>query len=273
MRCIFAEKVLDVLINIMRSLSGITLSNANGSGNATPWELITKAKANNTTENVEWYIETWCDRVLISALVVLLGKSLNTQAVFGNGATYTSGSPNTVKQRYATGTVNDKGLFWGSTSEYSSVNKIFGMENWWGLTHRRIAGLFRANGKWYYKLTYGTADGTTETGYYPENSHVPDVYYLDSGITPNATGYITKEVFGAWGFLPKTAGGSASTYYPDYVNITMNTMACAGGMLNSSGTSPTEPGAFFLSCYFGISTGDRSSLIDTTLSCKPIVAS
>jgi hypothetical protein len=49
---------------------------------------------------------------------------------------------------------NDKGLFYGANSS-SSVVKVFGIENWWGNTWRRVAGNILDKGVRKVKLTYG----------------------------------------------------------------------------------------------------------------------
>ena len=64
------------------------------------------------------------DRTHIDYLIVLLGKSLDTQTVYGYG--YANGSNSGIIN---TGTMNDKGLFWGENTGNYGV-KVFGMENY-----------------------------------------------------------------------------------------------------------------------------------------------
>jgi hypothetical protein len=93
----------------LRSLSGKTVSKSLA-GTAE----ITAAKANNPSTNELWNIECFADRLLINALLILMGKSLNTQAVFGRGLN-ASGSE-TVNDGFTTGVHNAKGLFYGTNS-------------------------------------------------------------------------------------------------------------------------------------------------------------
>ena len=88
------------------------------------------AELNNQQEDKIWYTEVFSDRMLINLLLLLIGKSTNTRAVFGNGNnnSFVSTSNTGVK---ATGTMNTKGLFWGNTDNITGV-KVFGMEHWWG---------------------------------------------------------------------------------------------------------------------------------------------
>ena len=89
------------------------LTQANGSDSLTGQVEIDRAIANNTTSTTEWYTDVWSDRMLINGLLILMGKSLNCQATFGNGLV--TGS-DTAKRTYVTGNLNTKGLFWGDIS-------------------------------------------------------------------------------------------------------------------------------------------------------------
>lgn len=208
----------------MRSISGVALTNANGNGGTTAAQEITRATTNNTTDKTEWYIDIWADRMLINGLLILMGKSLNSQVVFGRGLDTGSQA---AKEAYVTGSLNDKGLFWGNTSAGTSGVKVFGMENWWGCTWHRTAGLIGlANGNTAYKLTYGTADGSTANGY----NTTGDGYLVDTVARP-ANDYFKSAKFGKFGYLPLTTGGSSIVYFADYWAATnaVSTFAVVGG--------------------------------------------
>ena len=203
------ELVTETPVTNMRSISGIRLAPVNGNGNTSGNTEVTRATANNTTSNVEWYISIWADRMLINSLLILMGKSLNSQAVFGNGV---SGGSQSGKENYITGSLNDKGLFYGSTTATTIAVKVFGMENWWSLVWDRTAGLVGTSTGYNYKLTYGTADGSTATSYNSNGSG-----YLSLTTTrPSANGYVTKMLFGPHGYLPISTVGSSTTYWSDY---------------------------------------------------------
>ena len=140
--------------------------------NQTATTKITYAKANNTGSDIIWYTELFNDRMLINLLLLLIGKSTDTQTVFGTGNnhSYVSNSNTGIKN---TGTMNTKGLFWGNQDNVSGV-KVFGMEHWWGNQWRRIGGWINDRGTQKIEMTYGQSDGSTNDG-----------YNLDS------TGYIT----------------------------------------------------------------------------------
>ena len=195
----------------MRSLSGIQLTPANGNGLTTGQQEVTRATANNTTSDVEWYTNVYSDRQLISALLILMSKCTNDQAAYGRGLDTGSQS---VAESYITGTLNDKGLFYGVTANGNSAVKVFGMENWFGCKWRRTAGLIGGtNNTCLYKLTYGTADGSTAKGY---NSNGQG-YLTANGISRPTNNYVTKMGAGKHGLLPKeTAAVSSSLYYGVY---------------------------------------------------------
>jgi hypothetical protein len=127
----------------LRSISGVTPGHSK-----TIAAEVELAKANNLDPNSPiWYTEVFCDKMLIDLLLLLIGKSTDVQTVFGDGAYQAS---NFLR----TGMGNDKGLFYGANSS-SSVVKVFGIENWWGNTWRRIAGNILDKGVRKVKLTYG----------------------------------------------------------------------------------------------------------------------
>ena len=179
-----------------------------------------------------WYTEQFCDIELINDLLVLMGKSTDTQTVFGKGNS--DGCANDSSINYGminSGTMDNKGLFWGSNvSDTSNRNgvKIFGMENWWGNQWRRFAGLILGNGIYKTKMCYGVSDSSTVKGY-----NLTGDGYVFSGITPGGTsgGYINIIDYSNGMSLPKTASGSSSTYYCDglWFNNSIVAVACRGG--------------------------------------------
>ena len=78
----------------------------------------------------------------------MMARSTECQTAFGYGRCNSSNS-------IAPGTMNSKGMFWGSNDKTSGV-KVFGMENVWGNLWRRTAGWINANGTQKVKLTRGT---------------------------------------------------------------------------------------------------------------------
>ena len=224
-------------------------------GQTTGTEEINYAKANNTTEKVEWYTNVLCDRMLINGLLVLLSKSLDTQGAFGRGIE--TGSQ-TAKEAYVTGSLNDKGLFYGSSGSTTAV-KVFGMENWWACVWHRTAGLVgAANNIYKYKKTYSTADGSTADGYNTDGTG-----YLSVGNKPTANNYIKKMQYGLWGCLPTETGSYSTQYWKDYY-YNGTGYALFGGSANSG----ADGGAFSATLSTGV--GHRNWHLSSDLSCKPL---
>lgn len=212
-----------------------------------------------------WYTEQFSDIELINDLLVLIGKSTDTQTVFGKGNS--DGYTNDSSINYGminSGTMDDKGLFWGSNvSSTSSRNgvKVFGMENWWGNQWRRFAGLILDSGTYKTKMCYGVSDGSTVKGY-----NLTGDGYVSSGITLGGTsnGYINIIDYSNGMSLPKTASGSSSTYYCDglWFNNSIVAVAFRGGRCSNG----AQCGAFSLGVNGAASYTDWA--VGTALSFK-----
>lgn len=238
----------------LRSLSGKTPMNTQ-SGTTE----ITYAKANNQTSDIIWYTEVFSDRQLVNLLLLLIGKSTDTQTVFGNGH-YTGGT--SASSLLTTGTLNDKGLFYGTNGTGKGV-KVFGMEHWWGNQWRRIAGWINNKGTQMIKLTYGQSDGSTIDGYNTDGTG-----YISIGYTPSGTtgGYISKIAFNENGLIPITASGSATTYYTDglWFNNSQVDYAVVGG----SSSNGLLVGA--LCSNLNTAVSDARWSVGAAVSCKPL---
>lgn len=239
--------------SVLRSMSGLTPINAQ-----TGTTEITYAKANNLSDNVLWYTEVYADAQLINYLLILMGCSTNTQETYGNGHyTGESSASNLLK----TGTMDTKGMFWGTNGTGSGV-KVFGMENWWKNQWRRYAGHVNVKGTQKIKLTYGTQDGSTTTGYNTDGTG-----YITIGATPSGTsgGYISKMYFTRYGMFPQVASGSETTFYCDglWFNNSQIDYAYRGGL----STDGLRCGAFAVFLSVAVSFSDWTH--GAALSCKP----
>ena len=164
---------------------------------------ITYAKANGSL----WYTRTWSQRNLINMLLILMSKTENSQEAFGYG--YHTGGSSSSPNYLQTGYRSDKGQFYGTNANRDAV-KVFHIENWWGDTWERIAGLMYVGGKIKTKMvpTYNTTgDG-----------------YTDTGVTMSGTsgGYVSTTKMTENGRLPVVCSGSETTY------------TCDGGWYNAS---------------------------------------
>ena len=241
----------------LRSLSGLAPMN-----NQTRQTEINYAKANNVDSDIIWYTEVFSDRELLKLLLLLIGKSTDTETVFGagNNNSYVSSSNTGVKN---SGTMNNKGLFWGSNDNVSGV-KVFGMEHLWGNVWRAVAGWINDKGVQKVKLTYGQSDGSTVDGYNLDGSG----YISIPNSTPSGTsgGYISKMLTTENGLIPIIASGSASTYYSDYLyfNSTKINYTCVGSC------SLHKKGVGIFATSLDVDVSFVSSFYTTAISCKPL---
>ena len=213
---------------------------------------INYAKANGN----DWYTEVLADRLLIQDLLVMMGKSTDGQTVYGKGRCDTNSAVNT-------GTMNSRGMFWGSNNGTDGV-KVFGMEHFWGNLWRRTAGWMNVNGTQKVKLTRGTKDGSTASDYNTDGNG----YKTVSGATPSGTsgGYISSMKTEGFGRIPVTASGSSSTFEADglWYNNSDTRYAFVGG--NWADVLQCGPFGAALD-----STPSYSySYLGAALSCKPL---
>ena len=249
--------VSDGTNDVLRSLSGQYISYSKDAATE-----ITMAGRNNAGTAEIWGTEVYADIVLINTLLALMGKSTDTQAVFGRGLD--SGSETAMKA-YVTGALNDKGLFYGYDDGSHGV-KVFGMENWWACQWRRYRGHIMVDGVQKVKLTYGTEDGSTAAGY-----NLTGANYISVGATPSGTSgqYCDKYEFTPNGAFPKDA---------DNTKATSSTHYCDGLWFNNSGTrvpfrggssvDGSLAGAWFV--HLSYDASDAGWGIGAALSCKPL---
>lgn len=239
----------------LRSISGKLYSDLCQNKNVT--QEVTAAELNNPTGKKLWYTEQYCDVTLINLLLILISKSLDTQTAFGKGR---SGQPSGPQYMIGTGTMDKKGMFWGSSSNNDGV-KVFGMENYWGNQYRRFAGLQMNDYQQLYKMTRSMADGSSATDYNQTGDG-----YLQACLSPDASGYASKMWYNKDGFFDySTDGGSSSKYYCDYwyPNYGLR-FACRGGY---SSTTAVDCGALCV----GLAYADFLTHwgIGVAVSCKP----
>ena len=224
------------------------------------------AKNNNLADDAIWYTEIYSDRVLINLLILLIGKSTDTQTVFGFGNcnSYSSESNTGIKN---SGTMDNKGLFWVNKNNNVGV-KVFGMEHFWGNCWRPIAGYVCDSGTQKIKMTYGQSDGSSVDGYNLDGSGYVSVFTSALSVSSTTGFYIKKMMLSEKGMIPVDLYGSDSTYYGDiiwanYSNI--NYAMCGSSTWNDN---VKDCGAFALSTCEYASAG-RSDFC-ASISCKPL---
>ena len=248
-----------VVSSKLRSLSGQTPGNTIAGST-----FITNALANNPSSDYArggWYISQWCDRALINDLLILIGKSTNVKETFGFGHYEGGTSASSLKQ---TGTLNDKGLFYGKNVSGYAV-KVFGIENYWGNMWKFCAGLMANGTSVYAKMTWNTADGSSGTGY--GTTAVSTSKSIGKTLGGTSGGYTSVTYNSQYGNIPITASGSSDTYECDglWFNATANVyFALVGGGCSSG----LRVGAFAV--LLDLAVSDSYWNCGAALSCKPL---
>ena len=231
----------------MRSISGqATMTET------TVEQEVQYAEANNPGDKKMWYTEVYADIILINLLLVLIGKSTDTQTTFGYG--YCSGGVQN------TGQMNACGMFYGSTYLVGGGVKVFGMENWWGNVYRRYAGHIKKDKCHFVKLTYGKQDGSTVEGYNTTGDG-----YLNTSICDSDRhfGCINKHTYSnIFGMIPSGFYGNLSNYYSDLYSSTNKGYPLRGGGYGSNDGA----GAF---CLLLLIDSLAYSDCGAAISCKP----
>lgn len=230
----------------LRSLSGISTSDIMTSDTFS--NVLSRAESNSSDKR--WSIDTLSDTLLIQDLLVMMARTTDLRSAYGYGV-----CNGTTK--IATGTMNDKGLFWGSQNSTDGV-KVFGMENWWGNYARTVAGLLMYSGQVYAKYTPGMRDGTKCVSYRAVHDQ-----YLETGSKFIYSGetYIANMTLTPAGLIPnRSSRGSSSTYWCNsvYANTSSSTYPAVFGRHPNS--TDAEVGPFTLG--FATSTTSTGNIMN-----------
>ena len=229
----------------LRSISG-----KNPTRSQTGEVQFNEAAANNVSGDDGWTMETYSSRNLINILLLLIGKSTDTQTTFGCGNTdgYTTHAAGSDENGVLpTGTMNTRGLFYGVSTNNLGV-KVFGIENWWGNVWRRVVGLFNDNGVYKVKMTRSAYDGSAVNSYnLTGNGYITSLTPVID--TSGLWAYIAVMAFSDLGILPQSSSGSSSsTHFCDGAITAMDgtlKMALLGGVCGDG----VRCGAFACNLY------------------------
>lgn len=203
------------------------------SGNLTPMSGQTAqnernyCQANGTGHDMI----THADRELIEDLFNLMFKNTDSQSVLGQGK---SNGGSDVGACLKSGTMDEKGLFYGSTSTAVGV-KLFGMENRYASQWERVLGEVLVNGVRKVKLCQGTSDGSTVSDFNFTGEGYITLSELPT-ISGTSGGYISKEqTVDDIGTFPIVISGSSTTNECDgmWYNNSGTMVALRGGASNA----------------------------------------
>ena len=192
------------------------------SGNLTPMSSQTAQNERNYCQanGAGHDMITHADREILEDLYMLMFKNTDSQSALGQGK---SNGGSDVGACLKSGTMDDKGLFYGSTSTAVGI-KMFGMENRYASQWERVLGEVLVNGVRKVKLCQGTSDGSTVEDFNFTGEGYITLSELPT-ITGSSGGYISKEqTVDDIGTFPIVISGSSSTN------------ECDGMWYNNSGT-------------------------------------
>ncbi len=219
----------------------------------------TNAQAERTAaqaNGAKWDLRFWAMDELIVDLLVLLSKSTNGQAAYGQGQT--TGYVNDANKHYGhiqSGTLNDKGQFFGYSDTTHQV-KVFHMEGFWGGRWDRLVGLLYVNGIYKAKMTpEGAGYNFTGENYTPVCAGVPGAGY--------GSGWQKATTQTEYGCFPAGAlTGSDATYECDYHwwNNGITAVCLRGGAcVDGSGCGPRSVSATDTASVAGWNVGGSLS--------------
>ena len=198
---IFRGSLVD---NKLRSISGLQPMHSKTAQNE-----IDYAKANGAL----WDIDTFSRYNLLADLMTIISKSDNSQASFGNGNLGYNESLAPTYGVMVTGTLNDKGQFWGANDNTHQM-KAFHIEAVYADQWRRVRGLIYDYGE--IKIKPTAPYNLTGDGYFATGIHILNA----SGVAQAGTdlnGYVKGTKMTRYGRLPVQVGGSSATYTCDYL--------------------------------------------------------
>lgn len=150
---------------------------------------------------------------LLQCLFIIKYKNLDSQSALGQGYVNASALGNT-------GSTNDKGMYYGTTSTTTHV-KFAGIEDMWGNLWWWVDGI-RTNTSNELLTAYDNFNDSA-TGYMNNGS-------LGSLNTNSVHQYMkTPQGNSEMGFIIKATGGSATTYYPDSTSLMPSSVPIFGG--------------------------------------------
>ena len=212
----------------------------------------------------DWDIEQLCDRLLINDLLMLITKSTDIQSRLGNGITGNSRPTHSYNYAHSGSDIHMYGLFYGSTANYTSMVKIFGMLNWYGCRGRIVDGL----------QVYNEHDV-----YIKQNRCKSNVDYNDDrnkytfiGTISLDGSYIKDVCVTDIGLIPIIGGGSSTTYFADMINVDYadsDEIESYEIYFGGHNGYTDAGGPFFMACKSTIGYNGSSSDVSTSLSCKP----
>lgn len=202
----------------LRSVSGVLPTN-----NKTYNTFINYAS--NTGSG--YTIESFMKRMYINGLLMLVTKGRDSKRSIGNGIN----SRSYENDRIISGTMNDKGLFYGRNDVNTVGCKVFGIENYWGNLLSFLSGLVTVNSSGLVGLKKCSPYGTNYDTSISMSSFCSG-FSIDNSLIPTKQ----KEVLSGAAILPSFLQSYTTIGWPEYFYAYSNSglvAICGGGWHNS----------------------------------------
>ena len=167
-------------------------------------------------------IESFMKRMYINGLLMLVTKGRDSKQSIGNGL----GREHTPNNRLVSGTMNNKGLFYGRNDISTVGCKVFGIENYWGNSWNLINGLSTTN----------TTGSIGLKKCFPYNADYDAIISMNSFCNgfrtgANLTPTKQKEVLSGAAILPSALQVNSTIGWPEnfYVGPTIGLAYSGGG--------------------------------------------
>ena len=239
--------------NKARSISGC------GAAKGLASVKMDKAKENGSG----WNTGVVADHLLIQDLLVLLGKSTNGEAVYGEGYDATNFTSSSAG--------NTKGMFYKPDSTHPDQHKVFGMVYPWSFFGLFLSGLLHSKGKYLVKITEGTHDGSASVGYNLDGTGYSSFDGFKGLYSPF---YINTMTWHFFGRLPApsvsayTSGGSYFECDSCSIDDATDTLVPSVGYHSFTSNYLRMVGPFRLEFE---KKPNESNDTEFTISCKPLV--
>lgn len=102
------------------------------------YKIDNKLRTKSGNSDRIWTMLKCCDKAIIDFLLILISKSIDCQASFGNGNVSGFSSGVSGKNAVRAGSMADKGMFIGYNTTSGKGVKVFGIENYWGNTSKCV---------------------------------------------------------------------------------------------------------------------------------------
>lgn len=186
----------------------------------TIYKVDNKLRIKSGNSDRIWTMLKCCDKAIIDFLLILISKSIDCQASFGNGNVSGYSSSVSGKNAVRAGSMVSNGMFMGYNATSGKGVKVFGIENYWGNTSKCVRCFAYDKKNVYIKMMENELTKDTYTGAgeidYDYKFNIDDIARLQYARQM----MIKKMHVGVFGFFPEEViYASNNLYFKDAVYL------------------------------------------------------